>query len=41
MTRVSRRYEPDAARATIYAERYGRYCAAIAALKPFFGGESF
>ena len=36
MTRVARRYEPDAARAKIYAERYGRYCAAVAALRPFF-----
>ena len=36
MTRVARRYEPDAARAEIYAGRYGRYCAAVAALKPFF-----
>ena len=36
MTRVSRRYEPDPVRGKVYAERYGRYCAAIAALKPFF-----
>jgi len=36
MTRISRRYEPNPANAAIYAERYGRYCAAIAALKPFF-----
>jgi L-xylulokinase len=36
MTRVARRQEPDKARAEVYAARYRKYRAAVAALEPFF-----
>ena len=39
MTRVAQRYEPDPAKAPVYAARYQRYCAAIEALSPFFHAE--
>ncbi len=39
MTRVAQRYEPEPAKAPVYAARYQRYCAAIEALRPFFHAE--
>ena len=36
MTRVARRQEPDSALAEVYAARYRKYRAAVAALGPFF-----
>jgi L-xylulokinase len=36
MTRVARRQEPDRALAEVYAARYCKYRAAVAALGPFF-----
>ncbi len=36
MTRVARRQEPNKHLAAVYAARYRKYCAAVAALGPFF-----
>ena len=36
MVRTARRQEPDGSRAAVYAARYGKYLAAVGALKSFF-----